>query len=360
MATTPVGRRRSESSKRRESKTANTGGRSGKPHGAVRGAADGAAERSAHDPKAGGEAQLDDQIAAHLLDPTIPSDQATIARQRGLILKYASAPKLKHKELRNFLNRLFDLQLKRGPADLLGANTNPEILSLKGQALSSRPSLDAGLAAYFKAYYDDKFYNRMGGQIAKPQMPILPGASGGPISVSITDTDMDNAATVFLEFLIDSIDPTPVMGDTPTGDPATTTYYPGKSVNLPTALATNYVGYLQLNPDGCGITQKNAWVLKDLANLAGDQVGAISGLVVNSWGGFSFGAGAYLNFSVGDNQTLSDLLKTAASELAFRITLVSAYFSLRHISFNPPIIDPPGPTIRREERRDRGREKYPM
>src|ERR1035441_9498721 len=123
---------------------------------------------------ASGEAQLDDQIAAHLLDPTIPSDQATIARQRGLILKYASAPKLKHKELRNFLNRLFDLQLKRGPADFLGASTNPEILSLKGQALSSRPSFDAGLAAYFKAYYDDKFYNRMGGQIAKPQMPTLP------------------------------------------------------------------------------------------------------------------------------------------------------------------------------------------
>jgi signal transduction histidine kinase/HAMP domain-containing protein len=64
MATTPVGRRRSESSKRRESKSANTGGRSGKSNGAVRGAADTVAERSARDPKAVGEAQLDDLLAA--------------------------------------------------------------------------------------------------------------------------------------------------------------------------------------------------------------------------------------------------------------------------------------------------------
>jgi hypothetical protein len=100
MATTPAGRRRSESSKRRESNTANTGGRPGKSHGAAgraaksngaagadaksNGAAGAAAEAdgaaggardpvagrsarspiSAHDPTAVGQAQLDDLLAA--------------------------------------------------------------------------------------------------------------------------------------------------------------------------------------------------------------------------------------------------------------------------------------------------------
>src|SRR6202035_6096112 len=64
MATTPVGRRRSESSERRESNTANAGGRAGKSNGAAKGTADTVAERSAHRPKAVAEAQLDDLLAA--------------------------------------------------------------------------------------------------------------------------------------------------------------------------------------------------------------------------------------------------------------------------------------------------------
>jgi hypothetical protein len=175
---------------------------------------------------------------------------------------------------------------------------------------------------------------------------------------------VENAATVLLEFLSDSFDPTPVMGNTQTGDPSSTKYYPGIPGNEPTALATNYVAYLALPPtSGCGITQANVWVLKDLADLTANEVGAIGGLVVNSWQGFSFGAGAYLNFSVGDNQILSDLLKTAASEVALRITLATAYASLRHIKFNPPT--PPNPDSassvgRPGKRGDRWHGPYPM
>jgi hypothetical protein len=37
--------------------------------------------------------------------------------------------------------------------------------------------------------------------------------------------------------------------------------------------------------------------------------------------------------SIGDNQTLSGLLKTAVSELALRATLTTSYFTLRKYHF---------------------------
>jgi hypothetical protein len=82
--------------------------------------------------------------------------------------------------------------------------------------------------------------------------------------------------------------------------------------------------------------QTNVWVLTDLASAASDEAATVGGLIVNSTGGFSFGLGAEFKLSVGDNQTLSDLVKTAASELALRITLATSYFTLRNVDFNPP------------------------
>jgi hypothetical protein len=65
-------------------------------------------------------------------------------------------------------------------------------------------------------------------------------------------------------------------------------------------------------------------------------VATIGGLVINSPGGNSIGLGVFGKISIGDNQTLSDLLKTAVSELALRATLTTSYFTLRNITFNPP------------------------
>jgi hypothetical protein len=93
---------------------------------------------------------------------------------------------------------------------------------------------------------------------------------------------------------------------------------------------------VQLPQKGCGITQANAWVLKDLATGVSDQVATIGGLVVNTPGGISVGLGVLGKISIGDNQTLSDLLKTAVSELALRATLGTSYFTLRNVTFNPP------------------------
>ena len=253
--------------------------------------------------------------------------------QKASIEKHYSAPKLKQSELKKFATKLFELQLRHGPADFLSSDLDAAGLTSQSAALAkTRPKLGSELISYLKAYYDGDFYDRMGTSISKPQLPTsLKSLS----NFSVPDSEIVAAETVLLEFLIDSIDRTPVMGDKD-GHPAGTTYYPGGTTNEPTALAANYATYLFLQPDSCGINQKNVWVLKDLANAASDQAAAVGGLIVNTPGGISIGLGVLGKISIGDNQTLSDLVKTAASELALRATLTASYFALKNVKFNPP------------------------
>jgi len=275
-----------------------------------------------------GEAQLDAQVA----NSNVKADQGAVTAERASIQKHSTAPNLKQSELKDFATKLFNLQLKHGPADFTASNANLDVLGPRAKTLAStRPKLDADLMAYLKAYYDGKFYDRMGTAITKPQLPTsLTSLS----NFSVPDSEIVAAETVLLEFLIDCIDPTPVMGDKP-DHPSGTTFYPGNSSNEPTALTTNFAAYVTLPQDGCGITLKNVWVLKDLANGASDEAAAVGGLIVNTPGGISLGLGVLGKISIGDNQTLSDLVKTAASELALRATLATSYFTLRNVTFNP-------------------------
>lgn len=290
-----------------------------------------------------GEAQLAAQYQsqAQLAAQSQNSDtQAKLAlrakaldEQKASIEKHYSAPKLKQSELKKFATKLFELQLRHGPADFLNSGLDTAGLTSQSAALAkTRPKLGSELVSYLKAYYDGDFYDRMGTSISKPQLPTsLKSLS----NFSVPDSEIVAAETVLLEFLIDSIDRTPVMGDKD-GHPAGTTYYPGGTTNEPTALAANYATYLLLQPDACGINQKNVWVLKDLASAASDQAAAVGGLIVNTPGGISIGLGVLGKISIGDNQTLSDLVKTAASELALRATLTASYFALKNVKFNPP------------------------
>jgi hypothetical protein len=289
---------------------------------------------------ASGEAQLDAQISDGTLKPASAADKATITQEHASIQKHTTGPNLKQSELKDFSNKLFDLQLKHGPADYAGMTTNLAVLGPKASALAaSRPKLGTELLAYLKAYYDGKFYDRFGTAISKPQLPTLPSAAS-PMNFSVPDSEIVAAETVLLEFLVDAIDPTPVMGDSKDGLPADTTYYPGASKNEPTALATSFAGYVMIPADPnntvCGITTANVWVIKDIANAASDNAAAVGGLIVNTPGGLSFGLGVVGKISIGDNQTLSDLVKTAASELALRAALATSYFTLRNVDFHPP------------------------
>jgi hypothetical protein len=267
------------------------------------------------------EAQLKAQVA----DGTL-TDQNKISAELKAIQKNAPPDKLTYGEMKDFADKLFDLQLRISPATVIGQPPASQSGSSAGQTqlLNTHPALDSTFVAYFKAYYGGKFVDRMGTTIDKPQ-----------ISQTIPDSEIAAAETVLLEFLVDAMDPTPVMGDEPSVT-ANTTFYPGASKNEPTAYSSGLANYLQISKDpaACGITTTNAWVLKDLANAASDQATAVGGLVANTPGGISIGLGVVGKISIGDNQTLSVLVKTAASRLALRATLASSYWTLRRVHFN--------------------------
>lgn len=229
--------------------------------------------------------------------------------------------------MKDFADKLFDLQLRPGEAPLTNSSPNLSGLSAKEiQLIKTRPQPDKAFIAYFEAYYHGKFVDRMGTTVEKPQ-----------ISTTIPDSEIVAAETVLLEFLIDAVDPTPVMGDTATVID-TTIFYPGGFSTKPTAISSGLANYKHIpdDPDACGITTKNAWVLKDLANAASDQAAAVGGLVANTPGGISLGLGVVGKISIGDNQTLSAMVKAAASRVALRATLASSYWTLRYFRFNVP------------------------
>ncbi len=271
---------------------------------------------------ASGEAQLDAQIANGTL-----RDREKIAAEREAIRKNSGPDKLTHGEMKDFADKLFDLQLRPGEAPLTNSSPNLSGLSAKEiQLIKTRPQPDKAFIAYFEAYYHGKFVDRMGTTVEKPQ-----------ISTTIPDSEIVAAETVLLEFLIDAVDPTPVMGDTATVID-TTIFYPGGFSTKPTAISSGLANYKHIpdDPDACGITTKNAWVLKDLANAASDQAAAVGGLVANTPGGISLGLGVVGKISIGDNQTLSAMVKAAASRVALRATLASSYWTLRYFRFNVP------------------------
>ncbi len=199
----------------------------------------------------------------------------------------------------------------------------------------------------------------MGTAISKPQLPNKTNLLSSLSNFSVPDSEIVAAETVLLEFMMDTIDPTPVMGNTncpiPTtnassscqpnaNDPKTTTYYPGNSSNQPTALTVGMAKYIELPATGCGITTQNVWVLQSLANGASDEAATVGGLITNTAGGFGVSLGVFGKISIGDNATLSDLVKTAASEVALRATLLASYFSLYRLDFTPFQV-PPVPAL---------------
>jgi hypothetical protein len=273
------------------------------------------------------EAQLQAQASRGRLD------SRTLANEQESIRKRSAPLKLTHREMKDFSDKLFDLSLKISSASLTGLPTDHPASIDKQDHGTARPPLDKTLVAYLSAYYKGRFTDRLSVVSPKPN-----------ISTTIPDSEIAAAETVLLEFVMDTIDPTPVMGDDPVSSVSSTThFYPGDSTEEPTAFATGLTKYVQIpnptsatDPSVCGITTKNSWVLKDLANGAGDQATAVGGLIANTPGGVSLGLGIIGKISIGDNQTLSTLVKTAASRVATRAALASTYWTLRNVKFNVP------------------------
>lgn len=313
-----------------------------------------------------GEAQLDAQIADKTVSRAKPA--INVQQEFAQIKKLKVPAKLKHTELKSFANKVYALQFKHTAVDYTSNDIDPEVVNqakmakststqtakTTNQTSASSPQakikFDNALVAYLKAYYDGKFYDRMGTAVSKPQLPTTSNLVSSLSNFSVPDSEITAAETVLLEFLMDTVDPTPVMGNTkcpipatsadpsctpPSTDPKTTTYYPGNSPNQPTALTVGLAKYIEIPASGCGITTQNAWVLQTLSDGASDQASAVGGLVANSAGGLGVSLGIFGKISIGDNATLSDLAKTAASEFALRATLLTSYFSLYHVTFAP-------------------------
>jgi hypothetical protein len=271
--------------------------------------------------KISASAQVDAAVSLGILS------QEEGTSQQEIIRKAPVATKLTHRQLKSFADKFFDYQLRPSLA-----NVDTSVVVENGQLKKSDKSSGKinTFATYFKAYYEGKFVSRLGQTISKPD-----------ISLTIPDSEIAAAETVLLEFLIDLVDATPVLGNDDDPDKATT-FYPGGS-NKPTALTTEpkLARYQKIRDPGagvCGVTTANIQYLVDLANGASDRAATIGGLVANTPGGLSIGLGVLGKISIGDNQTLSTLAKTAASELAARATFTASYFALEHVKIpvNPP------------------------
>jgi hypothetical protein len=283
------------------------------------------------------------QVNAAFAEKTLSPDRASV--EQSSIEKHIRAPNIGHGEMKDFAKKLFDSQLRPGAAAITGMASDQSSLSdsqkrlLLDRAVSDKAGAPPNeFVAYFTAFYKGNFVDRMGTKVSPPT-----------VSTTITDAEITNAEIVLLEFLIDAIDPTPVFGNKDltgvTTIPTGITFYPGASTTAPTVFTTTFATnpkiyvYIPTPPTSgannlCGITTGNVWVLKDLASGAGDEAGAVGGLVANTVGGISLGLGVVGKISIGDNQTLSVLVKTAASRIAMRATLASAYRTLRNVKFN--------------------------
>jgi len=186
-------------------------------------------------------------------------------------------------------------------------------------------------ATYFSAYYGGTFVDRFGQIIAKPNLSLPDFLNpGAPVklSLSLSDADMGAALTVLIEYLADLFDPTPVLGSDPPGQvSSSTTFFPGNNTNQPTAYTAGNTNYSRVSSD-CGVTAHNATILGYIANAAGDEAQLVGGLVSQTTGGVEIGLGVLGKISIGDNQTLGTVVKTAASRAAMRIVFASSYWAL--------------------------------
>jgi hypothetical protein len=174
---------------------------------------------------------------------------------------------------------------------------------------------------YFYKYYRGSFTPYMGATLATP---TLSSSSSASTAYTVSDTEIVNAVSVFVEFLLDDIFHSPIWTVTSKGK---STYYPSGSATAPTALTLNNLqslGTLSSGLSGCGMNIPKANFVRILANAFSDAATTDAGLVVKSAGGIEVGLGILGKVSIGDNKTLTDLVQMAVSEVIARLTVAFA------------------------------------
>jgi len=245
-----------------------------------------------------------------------------IEATRAQVEKYPVPARLTHSDLKNFA------------ALLSGYALTPNI-EPPTRARASRGNVAAdALPKYFTEYYEGKFVDRFGVPVKKPSIASFdPAASGGAyLTVTLTDADITAAESVLIEYLGDLLDPTPILGDAANRSAVTNTtkFWPGgDSKSRPTAFDAGLGNYMQITENGCGVNTSNVKLLTDVADAASDRAALVGGLVANSPGGISLGLGVVGKLSIGDNQTLSVVVKTAAARFTKRLAYAGAFWALQ-------------------------------
>ncbi len=221
--------------------------------------------------------------------------------------------RLTHGQLTHFVKTLladktpvtFDLDTQR--VALLGA----------GPA----PSSAATLGDYLSAYYNGTYVDFYGTKLTKPT-----------ITMTISDQEIAAVLSVVLDYMIDSLKTVPVLTSDTVPVDGTTIFYLGgnDSKVMPTALSLKLATFQQIPTTStkCEWTKANAQLLPTFATAAGDEAATVSGLVSQSVGGFEIGLGFLGKISIGDNQTLGTIVKTAASRTANRAALAALYWAV--------------------------------
>lgn len=174
------------------------------------------------------------------------------------------------------------------------------------------------LRAYYIAYYGGKFNTYFGETLDKPK-----------VSLTISDTEIVQAATVFIELLMDEIFESPIwIGPDKS-------YYPGGNANTPTSLKVSNITppTIPAGPSGCGMNVAKADAMRYLAQAFSKAASTETGLTVKSAGSLEVGLGIVGKLSIGDNSLLTALVQGVVSEIVARLTVQIAAPILEAIDF---------------------------
>lgn len=246
----------------------------------------------------------------------------------------APAPlKLGHTKIREFRDAL--------------SKTRDTLLDDAATGKAGTKKLDRILLAYFKAYASGDFVDRNGTEIAKPSV------NGGINNEAIT-----GLATVFWEGLFDYWTDVPVFVEAKKQEVITVSYngpddgvvtpvYTRKHVDVyvtddhrqPTALALGIATTQPLVANGTtGITELEAKAIRAGSNWAGKRANAWSAGVFGFLGKVNIGFGLIPGFSVGDDKTLMEVVKTSA-EVGTRRGTQAALYKIFQESVRSPEAD---------------------
>ena len=174
------------------------------------------------------------------------------------------------------------------------------------------------LRAYYLAYYDGNFYTYFGDKLDKPTA-----------SLTISDTEIVQAATVFIELLMDEVFGSPVWIGTDKK------YYPGGNTNKPTSVTVNKTAprAISLSAYGCGMNAPKANAIRYLSQSFSKAAATESSLTIKSAGSIEIGLGVVGKLNIGDNSTLTMLVQAMVSEIVGRLTVELATPILEAIDF---------------------------